>query len=143
MGEYTGEQLEILPSQIVSYQQFKSAYPYSITQIERVINDEIAGEPIVVFHIEGARSAHDAPDISESRKDGSTGAFSRIIDEKPLTFEYDKSLIRDEQTGSNWDIAGKAISGPMEGAQLKPLISGYYFDFAWLVFWLETEILNQ
>lgn len=203
VGEYTGKQLEILPSQIISYQQFKEAhpegeilskdtgvdrpygrnpysgyddvnntpflagdidddrlkplqkvigvragdqqkaYPYSITQSEKIINDEIAGEPIVVIHIEGARSALDASEISESRKDGSTGAFHRTVNGQTLTFRVDGSSIRDKETDSVWDITGKAISGPLEGEQLEPLIFGDYFAFAWLVFWPETEIFNE
>lgn len=203
VGEYTGKQLEILPSQIISYQQFKEAYPegqilsketgidrpygrnpysgyddinntpflagdidddrliplqkviglrvgdqqkaypYSITQSEKIINDEIAGNPIVIFHIEGARSALGASEISDSRKDGSTGAFSRIINGETLTFYYDGSEIKDRETNSSWNITGKAVSGPMAGEQLEPLIFGDYFAFAWLVFWPETEIFEE
>ena len=203
VGDYTGKQLKILPSQIISYQQFKEAhpdgkvlskntgvdrpygrnpysgyddvnntpflagdiederlkplqkvigvrtgdqqkaYPYPISQREEVINDELADEPIVVFHIEGARSALDAPEISDSRKDGSTGAFSRIVNDETLTFYYDRSSIKDRETESTWDITGKAISGPLENEQLKPLIFGDYFAFAWLVFWPETEIFEK
>lgn len=203
VGEYTGKHLDVLPSQIISYQQFKRAYPdgkilsketgidrpygrnpysgyddvnntpylagdiederlkplqkvigvrvddrqkgysYSVSQKEEVINDELADKPIVVFHIEGARSALDAPDISDSRRDGSTGAFSRMIKEETLTFYYDGSSIKDRETDSTWNIAGKAVSGVMEGEQLDPLIFGDYFAFAWLVFWPETEIYNE
>lgn len=203
VGEYTGKKLEILPSQIISYQQFKEAYPdgqilsketgidrpygrnpysgyddvnntpflagdieddrlkplqkvigvrigdqqkaypYPASQSEGVINDELADEPIVVFHIEGARSALDAPEISDSRKDGSTGAFSRIVNGETLTFSYDGSFIKDRETESTWDITGRAVSGPMQGEQLEPLIFGDYFAFAWLVFWPETEIFYE
>lgn len=203
VGDYTGKQLKILPSQIISYQQFKEAhpdgevlskntgvdrpygrnpysgyddvnntpflagdieddrlkplqkvigvrigdqqkaYPYPISQSEEVINDELADEPIVIFHIEGARSALDAPEISDSRKDGSTGAFSRIVNDETLTFYYDRSSIKDRETESTWDITGKAISGSLENEKLKPLIFGDYFAFAWLVFWPETEIFEE
>lgn len=203
VGDYTGKQLEILPSQIISYQQFKDAhpdgevlskdtginrpygrnpysgyddvdntpflagdieddrlkplqkvigvrigdqqkaYPYPASQSEKVIHDHLADEPIVVFHIEGARSALDAPEISDSRRDGSTGAFFRIANGKTLTFYYDGSEIKDRETGSTWNIAGKAVSGPMAGEKLEPLIFGDYFAFAWLVFWPETEIFED
>lgn len=203
VGDYTGKQLEILPSQIISYQQFKEAhadgeilskdtgvdrpygrnpysgyddvnntpflagdidddrlkplqkvigvrvgdqqkaYPYPVSKSEEVINDQLADEPIVIFHIEGARSALDAPEISDSRKDGSTGAFLRTVNGETLTFSYDGSTIKDQETESTWDITGKAVSGPMQGEQLEPLIFGDYFAFAWLVFWPETEIFDK
>ncbi|MDZ7720507.1 MAG: DUF3179 domain-containing protein [Balneolaceae bacterium] len=202
VGEYTGKELKILPSQIISYQQFKEAYPdgeilskntgvdrpygrnpysgyddvnntpflagdieddrlkplqkvigiqvddhqkaypYSMSKEEKVINDQIADQPIVVFHMEGARSALDAPELSNSRKDGSTGAFYRVVDGETLTFFNDGSSIKDRETNSTWDITGKAISGTMEGQKLEPVLFGDYFAFAWLVFWPETEIYN-
>lgn len=121
----------------------QKAYPYSITKDEIVINDVVEETPIVILHMEGARSAMDAVLISRSRKAGSTGAYSRNIDDQVLTFSYTDSTITDNQTGSKWNITGKAISGPMEGRLLKPLISGDYFAFAWLVFWPDTEIYKQ
>lgn len=203
VGEYTGTQLEVIPSQIVSYEQFKEsypggevlskdtghqrnygqnpyvgyddvsntpflmgdleddrlkpmqkvigvriedhqkAYPYSVTKQERVINDEINERPIVIFHVDGARSALDASEISESRQDGSTGAFERTVNGQLLEFVYATGKITDTQTGTNWDISGKAINGELNGEQLTPLIFGDYFAFAWLVFWPETEIYNS
>jgi len=202
VGDYTGEQLKVLPSQIISYEQFKEiypngdilskdtghrrsygqnpyvgyddinntpflmgeieddrlkplqkvvgvrldnqqkGYPYSVTEKERVINDEVAGTPIVIFHVEGANSALDASEIANSREDGSTGAFNRTINGRTLVFNYDSGNIVDEQTGSVWNISGKAIEGELEGEQLSPLVFGDYFAFAWLTFWPETEIYN-
>jgi hypothetical protein len=203
VGDYTGKQLKILPSQIMSFKQYRvaysagkvlskdtghrrsygqnpyagyddinntplymdetedgrlkpmekvvgvriddsqRAYPYSISQQEKVINDQLNETPIVIFHIEGARSAMDASQIKQSRKDGSTGVFNRKTDNETLSFSFEDGNIIDNQTRSRWDISGKAIGGPLEGQQLEPLISGDYFAFAWLVFWPETEIYKQ
>ena len=203
VGEYTGMDLKVLPSQIISYKQFKDAYPdgkvlskdtghdrpygqnpytgyddvdntpflmgeieddrlkpmekligvrkgdlqkaypYSVTKGETVINDTVGDEPIAIFHVEGARSALDAAEISNSRADGSTGAYSRVINGQTLEFDYRSEEIRDLQTESVWDISGKAVSGEMEGEQLEPLIFGDYFAFAWLVFWPETELYEK
>ncbi len=200
VGDYTGTELTVLPSQIISYEQFKDAYPdgvvlskdtgyqrtygqnpytgyddinntpflmgnieddrlkpmekvigvrisdvqkaypYSLTKESIVINDTIGQTPIVVFHTEGARSALDASSISQSREDGSTGAFRRSVNGQTLKFSYRSEKIIDEQTGSTWDISGKAIEGQLKGKQLEPLIFGDYFAFAWLVFWPETEL---
>jgi hypothetical protein len=201
VGDYIGEQLTILPSQIVSYKQFKELYPdasvlsketghqrsygenpyagyddinntpfmmkgdvpddklkpmqkvigvrtdsqqkaysYALTKEKRVINDSLEATPIVIFHLPGANSALDARKISNSREDGSTAAFHRIVDDRILTFHYKNDQVKDHQTKSTWNITGKATSGEMGGKQLKPLIFGDYFAFAWLVFWPETDI---
>lgn len=116
------------------------AYPYSVTKPLKVINDSINDEPIVIFHVEGARSALDARKISNSREDGSTGVFERELKGEELVFYYTSGEIKDKQTGSVWNIAGKAVAGPLKGDRLKPVISGDYFAFAWLVFWPDTDI---
>lgn len=118
-------------------------YPYSITEKRKVINDRIGDTPLVVFHLEGARSALDASRLSESREDGSTGAFRRRAGGKLLDFELRSGDIFDRQTGSRWDITGRATQGPLEGEQLQPVTAGDYFAFAWLVFWPDTEIYSN
>ena len=37
----------------------------------------------------------------------------------------------DAQTGSEWDISGTALTGPLAGRQLRrlPLVSDYWFDW--------------
>lgn len=202
VGDYVGTQLRQLPSQIISFEQFRKAYPegkvlsretgynrnygsnpyagydnisntplfgdidkenklppmekvigvkkgeatkaypYSITKDLRVINDNINNNPVAIFHIEGARSALDARQISNSREDGSTGVFERILNGKVLTFHYASGEIKDKQTGSAWNITGKAVAGPLKGKQLNPVTSGDYFAFAWLVFWPDTDIYS-
>ncbi|MDZ7807256.1 MAG: DUF3179 domain-containing protein [Gracilimonas sp.] len=127
----------------IQLDSLQKAYPYSVTKDKIVINDDIGQKPVVIFHTKGARSAMDAARISQSRKDGTTGAFSRVVDDQILTFTHTNNIITDNQTGSRWDISGKAVSGPLEGKLLKPLISGDYFAFAWLVFWPETEIYQN
>ena len=46
----------------------------------------------------------------------------------------------DEQTGSHWDITGKAVQGSLSGKQLKPIVHGNHFAFAWLAFKPDTII---
>jgi hypothetical protein len=182
VGDYTGTHLEILPSQILSYRQFKEAYPegrvlsretghrrsygqnpyagyddinntpmfmdesddprlrpmekvigvrvddlqkaypYAVSREEQVINDELGEHPIVVFHTAGARSAMDASQISRSREDGSTGAFYRTLNDQVLDFSFKSGQITDDQTGSIWNISGKAVEGELEGEELEPLL---------------------
>jgi hypothetical protein len=116
------------------------AYPYTVTEDRRVINDEVGGEPIVVFHDSGAVSALDRRRIARSREVGSTGVFRREVKGQLLSFHYDEGKFYDDQTNSVWDITGRAIEGPLQGNRLAPLTHGDYFAFVWLVFKPETEI---
>lgn len=115
-------------------------YRYSITRNKRVLHDDVGGEPIVIFHLDGMASAMDNRQIHRSRDDGSTGVFSPLLNGEKLEFEYTNGEIRDKNTGSIWNISGKAISGSLEGKQLDVKIFGDYFAFAWLVFYPETKM---
>lgn len=119
------------------------AYPYSISRRLQVINDKVESEPLVVFHDQGAVSALDAPVIAHSKQAGSTGVFSRRLDEKLLTFIRQNNTFVDQQTKSIWSITGRAIAGPLKGKQLTPIPHGNYFAFAWLVFKTNTEIYHR
>jgi hypothetical protein len=202
VGDYVGTTLEQIPSQIISFEQFKDsysdgevlsretghnrnyganpytgyddinntplfgagnndnrlppmekvigvkleeknkAYPYSITRKEQVINDRMADIPLLIIHTEGATSAMDAARIAESKESGSTGVFNRMLEGEELSFAVEDGQIVDEQTGTVWTITGKAVEGPHKGKQLKKVIYGDYFAFAWLVFWPETDLYS-
>jgi hypothetical protein len=119
------------------------AYPYSITVEKRIINDTIGEKKIVVFHGEGAVSALDDGYIADSKEVGSTGVYSPVVDGKVLTFRYENGYFLDVQTGSKWDVTGKAIDGGLKGTRLERIKHGDYFAFAWFVFRPETEIYSK
>lgn len=119
------------------------AYPYAITRKKRIIHDEANGEPIVVFHAKGATSALDQSSISDSKEAGSTGIFDPRVNGQTLTFTYDDGRFVDEQTGSTWDITGRARTGTLQGQQLKRHLHGDYFAFAWFAFRPETELYTE
>ena len=48
--------------------------------------------------------------------------------------------ILDEGTGSQWNILGRAISGPLEGTQLPAVVHANHFWFAWQAFNPETAV---
>jgi hypothetical protein len=116
------------------------AYPYSATQKLRVINDKMADVPLVVFHLDGAVSALDESHIASSRQVGSTGVFDRRMKGRTLIFGYKNGGLYDKQTNSVWDITGQAVKGPLKGQELKQIVHGDYFAFAWFAFKPETEI---
>ena len=119
------------------------AYPYSISLIEKVINDKIGGKHIVVFHGDGAVSALDENSIADSKEVGSTGVFNPIVNGKTLTFKYEDGFFIDKETETIWNITGKAVDGELKGTQLKRIKHGDYFAFAWLAFRPETEIYTS
>jgi len=127
----------------VKMEEGSKAYPYSISKKKGIINDTLEETSIVVFHVDGAKSAMDASEISNSREDGSTGVFKRKLGERLLTFKLDDGEIRDRETNSSWSVTGKAMGGPLEGEQLERVTFGDYFAFAWLVFWPDTEVYRD
>jgi hypothetical protein len=117
-----------------------AAYPYKVLSGLNVVNDTVGGEEIVVFWTEGTASALDAASISAGRGVGAAVAYSRQLDGQILTFEFADGRITDEQTNSEWNIFGRAISGELAGRQLAPLVSINHFWFSWAAFKPETRI---
>ena len=119
------------------------AFPFSALSELVVIEATVGGEPVVAFWQPGQVSALDGQFIIGSRNVGSAGAFSPFLDGERLSFESRDGVIVDIGTGSTWDVLGRAVEGPLAGAQLEPLISGNHFWFAWAVFQPETRVIQQ
>ncbi len=116
------------------------AYPHSVTRKQRVVNDDVGGTPVVVFHDDGAVSALDASQISQSKEIGSTGVFEARLDGRRLTFGYQDGRFTDHETNSAWDVTGLAVAGELKGRRLRPIPHGDFFSFAWFVFKPETKL---
>jgi hypothetical protein len=127
----------------VSLSEGVKAYPHSTTKKLRVIHDDVGGMPLVIFHDDGAVSALDSAQISSSREIGSTGVFDPQANGKDLKFFYSKGKFIDENTGSIWDITGKAMEGELKGERLDLIPHGDYFAFAWFSFKPDTEIYKE
>jgi len=117
-------------------------YPLAALSALRIVNDQVASEPIAVFTAEGMLSALDAEIIRDSRRVPAAAAYSRRVGERVLSFEWRDGRIVDRDTGSEWDIFGRAVAGPLKGARLKPADSGVHFAFAWLAFNPASEIFK-
>jgi hypothetical protein len=116
------------------------AYPYEVLEEIRAANDVISGKPIVVFWEPGTASALDTVILAEGRDVGTASAFSRQINGRELTFNFADDKILDEQTGSEWNVLGRAVAGELEGEQLEPVVSINHFWFSWAAFRPETRI---
>ncbi len=116
-------------------------YPFSALSEGKVVNDTVAGTPIVVFWAPGTASALDERTIARGRDVGSTGVFRSTVGDEALRFgAAGDGRFRDEATGTTWDLTGRAIDGPLRGSRLEPIPHGDYFWFAWSAFQPDTEI---
>ena len=200
VGDFTGTQLELLPSTIVSWADFKAAfpdgrvlsrqtgfsrpyglnpyqgydninsspflfdgdadgrlaavervvavelegetvaYPFSRLETQSVVADRVGSTEIVVFFKAGTTSALDRSSIAGSRDVGSAAVFLPTIDGQKLSFRADGDAFVDNETGSRWDILGRAVAGPLKGSSLEPVVSGSHFWFAWAAFKPETRV---
>ena len=116
------------------------AFPFSVLEQEGAINHTVGGRDVAVFFKLGTLSALDAGTISLSRDVGATGVFDPKLDGRKLTFRSDGDRILDEETGSEWNILGQAVEGPLAGSKLDPIVHANHFWFAWAAFKLETTI---
>ena len=101
---------------------------YKLQQIEdtKVINDEINGKSITLFSIHPAM----------------VRVFDSIVDGQKLDFQYDENSteITDKQSGSEWNLEGIAIEGPMKGKHVSRLPFDEGFWFEWVAFHPETDV---
>lgn len=90
-----------------------------------VVNEEVDGEPFVIFWDEG--------------REGAT-AFRPAVDGTSLTFRVSEGQFEDTQTGSSWNMAGFGTAGPLAGARLEPVEDAFVaFWFAWPLFYPDIQ----
>lgn len=122
------------------------AYAWSTLVQERVMHDSFDGIDLVIFWTPGALSILDAGILRDAREVGTTAVFETALDGQSLSFmpnpADDGQTFIDEQTGSVWDIFGRAIEGELAGSQLTRVIHADHFWFAWQAFHPDTEVVS-
>jgi len=119
------------------------SFPYTELRASGIAEVDFEGRPVAVFWVPGTVSVMDLPSIDDSADVGSTGVFSRLVDGQALSFRRDgdeDAPISDAQTGSTWDITGRAVDGPLSGTELEAIPHSDHFWFAWAAFVPETSI---
>jgi hypothetical protein len=124
----------------VDLDQEAVAYPYDVLQKVRVVNDNVGGQPVVVFWEAGTASALDASSVAGGKDVGTANAYERVLDGKELNFYIDGKRILDRETGSQWNVLGQALSGKLAGKALPPVVAINHFWFSWAAFKPETRI---
>jgi len=118
-------------------------YAFSDISDSVVINDEYDGKKIVILYEEGAVSVLDEEDITKSKTIGTATVFFTRIDGQYLTFKSVGGEFFDNETGSQWDIGGLCLEGPLKGKELIPQSHTNHFAFAWLSFNPDSEIYGH
>jgi len=159
LGQLKGNTLKRLPCTIVDWQSWRREYPggdvvmlehkeaafahdrygdasqyllavgdgafakaWNLTEIaeQGVINDHWQDTPVAAVFLETS---------------GTARLFGRVVDERPVTLRRKAGVLRDVETDSVWDaLSGRAIAGPLQGAQLPLLPSWLTTHAAWRQF---------
>jgi hypothetical protein len=121
-----------------------AAYPFDVLRKRPALNDKVGDVPVAVFWKPGTASALDEGRISEGRDVGSTGVFDRRHGGRLLSFDpVREGRFRERETGSEFDVLGRATSGPLQGTRLQPIPHGNHFWFAWGVFKPSTRVVSS
>jgi hypothetical protein len=93
------------------------AYLLRLLASQRVANDTVDGQPVLVFVSLDAVTAQ---------------VWSRTVGERTLNFVAEGDRMRDAETNTLWDpLTGRGLEGPLEGVALEPVVSTYALWYAW------------
>lgn len=116
------------------------AYPFDHLARVRIVHDTVAGRAIVLFWVPGTATALGAASIADAADVGASGAFGAELDGRRLRFVARDDGFEDLETGSRWDVTGRAVSGPLAGRTLEPVTHDTTLWFAWAAFRPETDV---
>jgi hypothetical protein len=116
------------------------AYPFDALQKVHVVNDMVGKTGVVVLWTSGTASPLDTDSIAGGRDVGAATVYLRTLDGQSLTFKFDGTNIVDKETGSVWDILGRATRGQLAGKTLAPVVATNSFWFAWAAYRPHTRV---
>ena len=121
------------------------AYPFRLISGVGAVNDVVAEIPIIVLW--GAEDTADALDTSrivEGKSIGTGIAYNATVDGQVLTFTaLGNDLFSDRETGTTWNLLGRALDGPLAGSQLETAVHRNDFWFAWAAFNPEDAVYGE
>ena len=116
------------------------AYPFDHLAAARVVHDDVGGFPLVLLWDAGTATALGDAVIADAADVGAVGVFRPTADGRRLTFAATEEGFVDAETGSLWDVTGRARSGPLAGHVLEAVAHDNTLWFAWAAFRPETEV---
>jgi len=108
----------------------EKAYPYGAMGERSAFNEVVGGRPVVVVYDREAEMA-----VAFDRRAGGETFTFRIADAGGFPFR-----LRDDETGSEWTLDGRAVGGPLAGARLEQIAAFSAMWFAWAAFHPNTEL---
>jgi hypothetical protein len=115
--------------------------PFSRLARQRVVSGSVGHRELVVLYGPGVVSALDAANIARSREVGTAGVFDPRAGRRALRFTPAGGGTFRDQTGSSWDITGRALAGPLRGTRLAALRHDEQFWFALAAFVPNARLL--
>jgi hypothetical protein len=119
----------------IIYKGVKKVYPLQIMTFHEIVNDRIAGDPVLITYCPLC---------------GSGIAYERTIDGEEVAWGtsgklYNSNLVMyDRKTNSYWtQIGGRAIVGELTGKRLKPISIETVVWRDWKVAHHDSEVLSQ
>jgi Protein of unknown function (DUF3179) len=117
------------------------AWRYDALRREKVRNDTIGGKPVAIFFREDTASIADSRSLAAAPAVGSAGVFSPTVSGRALHFELGgDGQLSDRETGTRWDLSGRASSGPLAGTRLTPLRHLDTYWYAWAGRYPDTRV---
>jgi hypothetical protein len=118
------------------------AIPYAVLRRRPVLDARLGGRPVGIFYQRAVLSPLDATRIDDSRQVGTAVAYDRRLGRRTLSFNDVGGRPVDRETHSTWDISGRAVTGPLRGRSLRPLVQNSQFWFALSAFAPHVRILG-
>ncbi|MDP9386486.1 MAG: DUF3179 domain-containing protein [Actinomycetota bacterium] len=109
----------------------------------RVVPVTAGGQDLVVWWKPGTASALDSSRVADGRDVGASGVLVPTVDGRTLHFEPAGDEFVDTETGTRWDVLGRAVSGPLEGRSLQAVPHVDTFWFAWAAYLPHTTVLAR
>ena len=121
-----GWHLQKTPPLIVGVEIDGQATAYDLGQLQKhkLVNDELAGMPLLA--------------VSDA-DNSSAFVYSRALDGQTLSFAHKDDKLVDNETGSEWNHLGRCIKGKLKGKSLAQQQSYQQFVRAWIIFHPHTN----
>ena len=107
-----------------------------------VLDTEVAGETLTIWHLPGTASALEGTQVAGGRDIGAIGVYLPEANGMALTFSRDGEVFTDAETGSSWNIQGLATDGELAGTQLQEIEHLDTFWFALAAFEPDTRVVQ-
>ncbi len=159
-GPLKGTELDILPSQMTSWKNWREAHPETLAMTNSYSQlgfrrQKFATDFVIGVVLNDLSKAYYYEDVAAKillndnigdfplliwAANDDYRTYLRVVNGESLTFQWDAGNLKDVETGSAWDASlGLAIEGPLKGQALQPVPSLTSFDWAWEDFYPESQ----